>query len=67
MDTDETPKEKKYSNWFLAEYYIRKALAWFLIYSGFWQAKGWANTAFRVSGALLVLGGIYLLINTKKE
>ena len=67
METNEAPKEKKYSNWFLAEYYLRKVVAWLLIYSGFIQTKGWADTAFRVSGALVVIGGIYLLINTKKE
>ncbi|MDB4678415.1 hypothetical protein OAE93_01665 [bacterium] len=63
MENESKPtKEKKHSNWFLAEYYVRKVVAWYFILAPtqFYKTKGTAM-------AILVLAGVYLLINTKKE
>ena len=71
METNEAPKEKKYSNWFLAEYYFRKVVAWFMVFIAIGELLAGDTVNYDdysvVSAGLFVLAGVYLLVNTKKE
>jgi hypothetical protein len=69
METNEAPKEKKYSYWFLAGYYFRKVVAWMIGLFGFFQASGeyGGEGPYQTSGGMFVLAAVYLLVNTKKE
>jgi hypothetical protein len=70
METNEAPKEKKYSYWFLAGYYFRKVVAWLFILSvptTIYREFLYGSETKGIGGAILVLAGVYLLVNTKKE
>ena len=64
MENESKPtKEKKYSNWFLAGYYFRKLVAWFLGCFGIF----FSLDEDAIGGAIMLFSAIYLLVHTKKE